>query len=57
MTGAYVRIKRDGKWQSIEIEELTEDELDIFSASQPGDGWKWAKFLAKWIRENIGEIE
>ena len=26
MTGAYIRIKRDSKWQNIEVEHLTDDE-------------------------------
>lgn len=53
MTGAYIRIERDGKWQSIEIDQLTDEELESFSKQQPEDGWKWAKFLAGWIRDNI----
>lgn len=27
MTGIYLRVKRDEKWQALEIEELTEEEL------------------------------
>jgi len=46
MTGAFVRIKRDGKWKNIEIDCLTDDELLQFSIDLPNDGWKWAKFLA-----------
>ena len=26
MTGAYLRVKRDGKWESIEVEHLTDEE-------------------------------
>lgn len=26
MTGAYLRVKRDGKWQNIEVEYLTREE-------------------------------
>ena len=57
MTGTYVRIERDGKWQSIEIDQLTDAELDTFAAAnhQLERGWTWAKFLAKWIRDNIKE--
>jgi len=55
MTGAYVRIERSGKWQSVEIEHLTDKELNQFSEQTPGDGWKWAKFLARWIRNNVVE--
>lgn len=57
MTGAYVRIKRDGAFQSIEIDQLTDEELDTFANSQPEKGWYWAKFLATWIRNNIDKLE
>ena len=55
MTGAFVRIERDGKWYNIEIEQLTEDELDSFARKHPGAGWRWAKLLVKWIRNNTVE--
>lgn len=53
MTGAYVRIEREGKWENIEIDQLTDEELDSFLPDQ--DPVKWAKFLAGWIRDNILE--
>lgn len=51
MTGAYVRIKRDHIWISVEIDQLSDDELVELSHMLPEDGWKWAKFLAAWIRD------
>lgn len=54
MTGAYVRIERDGKWQAVELDELTDVELEIFFRGEP-ECWKWAKFLAAWIRDNVTE--
>jgi len=58
MTGAYVRIQRDGKWENIEFDQLTDEEMEGFAQSQSGfDGWRWAKFLAKWIRDNIIEAD
>lgn len=51
MTGAYVRFKRDGVWQSLEIDELTEEELIQYASDHPADGWMWAKFLVKWLKE------
>ena len=30
MTGAYLRIKRDDKWQNLEIEYLTDSEREEF---------------------------
>lgn len=53
MTGAYVRIQRDGKWQAIEFDQLTDSEMDSFAKMMPEDGWVWAKFMAKWIRDNV----
>lgn len=62
MTGAYVRTSRDGCWQAIEIDQLTDAELDALEgrcmAARPAteaaaEGWKWAKYLAKWIRDNV----
>lgn len=37
----------------MEIEFLTGEEMECFSAQLPNDGWKWAKFLAAWIRDNV----
>lgn len=28
MTGAYLRVKRDGKWENIEVEHLTDQERE-----------------------------
>ena len=53
MTGAYVRVFRDGKWQAIAFDQLTDEEMDAFAIEKPDDGWKWAKFFAKWIRDNV----
>ena len=57
MTGAYVRILRGGKWESIEIDQLSDAELEAFATLQPDAGWKWAKFLAKYIRDNFQGAE
>ncbi len=53
MTGAHVRIERDGKWQPIEIDQLTDQELERLAEEQPERGWVWATYLAKWIRDNV----
>lgn len=55
MTGFYVRVLRHKKWQNLEIDTLTDEELDRFAEGQSDKGWSWAKALAKWIRDNIGE--
>ena len=54
-TQLYVRIERDDKWENIEIDRLTDIELEIFAKQHPGVGWKWAKRLVKWIRDNVKE--
>lgn len=55
MTNAFVRVKReDGDFEPVEIDQLTDDEMSGFIASQkPEDGWRWARFLAAWVRDNI----
>ncbi len=56
MTRAFVRIFRDDKWQNIEVDQLSDPEWEAFAAAQGVDrGWLWAKFLGKWIRDNVGE--
>lgn len=55
MTGAYVRVQRDGKWDSVEFDQLTDGEMNEFANQQKDDGWRWAKFFAQWIRDNIKE--
>ena len=55
MTGAYVRIYREGKWQNVEFDQLTGAEMTAFAEDHPEDGWRWAIFLGVWIRDNIKE--
>lgn len=52
MTGAYVRIQRNGKWVKAEFDELANEEMESFTKEHPDDGWKWALFLARWIRDD-----
>ena len=56
MTGFYVRVLRDGRWQSIEIDQLSDKELDEFISSKiegQEDGWSWVRALAIWVRDNV----
>jgi len=57
MTGAYLRVKRNDKWENIEIDQMTDVELDALAERQPNDGWVWAKYLAKFIRDKCVEVE
>lgn len=51
ITGAYVRVMRDGRALNLEINELTDDELSRYFDGQPPVAVKrWARFLAGWIR-------
>lgn len=54
MTGAYVRVQRDGRWENVEIDQLTYDELtEFFERCEPERRTMWARFLAVWIRDNV----
>ena len=57
MTGYCVRIERDGSWQSIDIDQLTDTKLDALALVKPDAGWAWAKALARWIRQNVRQVE
>jgi hypothetical protein len=55
-TGAFVRAKREGRWQPIEIDQLTDAELDRYLDTQPRKALgKWVSFLARWIRDHVRE--
>ncbi len=57
MTGFFVRVCRDGKWQALDIAEMTDAELDEFFATvERMRAIAWAKSLAKWIRDNVKTV-
>jgi hypothetical protein len=56
MTGAYIRVKRQGKMENIEFELLTDKEMAEFADKDPEVGWNWAIFFAKYIRDEIKPI-
>ncbi len=37
MTGAYLRIEREGKWENIEVEYLTDQERETIFKSRKND--------------------
>lgn len=53
MTGAYLRIKRNGKFENVEIEHLTDEERDTVFG--PNDLLPWLNMTCKKIAE-IEEI-
>ena len=57
MTGVYVKIERDGRWQNVEIDQLTDDEMVTLAKALPTKGWVFATFLAAWIRDNVNNVD
>ena len=56
MTGAFVRIERDGRWQDVEIDQLTDPELERFLAAQDVHPLRrWTRRLARRIRDRVQE--
>jgi len=53
MTGAYMRVKRNGKMCNVEFELLTDKEMAQFASADPEIGWKWAIFFAKYLRDKV----
>lgn len=52
MTGAYLRVERDGKWRNIEVEHLTPDEIrDHFIDRSPDELVNWMTMLCKKLHE------
>lgn len=50
MTGAFLRVYRDGKWRNIEIEHLTDAErAERFDCQPPSEVMKWLNMLCRTI--------
>ena len=46
MTGAYLRVKRKGKWQNVEIEYMTDSEREeLFKEAGTEEVLKWLNFM------------
>ena len=56
MTGAWVRVQRNGRWTEVELENLTENELNRLEVTRPEMGWQWTRFLVRFLRENVMEM-
>lgn len=51
MTGAYLRAVRNGKWDNVEVEHLTDEELrDKFISRAPEELVNWMSMLCAKIR-------
>jgi hypothetical protein len=44
-SGIYYRIERDGKWQTVDLTEMTEKEISVMIANN-GDGYAAKLILA-----------
>lgn len=52
MTGAYLRVKRGDKWENIEVEHLTDDEIrEKFATREPQELISWMLMLCAKVRE------
>lgn len=51
MTGAYLRVNRDGEWHNIEVEHLTEEELKAkFLTRSPEELVSWLNMTCSFLR-------
>ena len=58
MTGAYVRVERDGKWESLEVEYLTNDErTERFADSNVDEVVMWLDCVCKSLVEAEALLE
>jgi len=54
--GYYIRINRDGRWQPVDICELTDAEFDEFFERQEKDALvNWLRCVLTWIKDNVKE--
>lgn len=58
MTGAYVRVERDGKFENIEVEYLTEEELELFFKDKDKEEiLNWFYFTLRYIRNIESQLK
>jgi hypothetical protein len=56
MTGIFVRVQRDGRWQTLEIDELSDEEICTVLEARPAEELvRWIVVLAGWIRDHVRE--
>jgi hypothetical protein len=52
VTGYFVRVKRDGRFQSLDLAMLSEAEIrEVMKEKSPEALLKWIIALARWIKE------
>ena len=57
MTGAYLRIQREGKWQNVEIEYLSDAErAELFKEAGTEEVVKWLNFMCNQYEGLVLEV-
>ena len=51
ITGAFLKVERDGKWENVEVENLTEEELnDIIGVRSNEEIMNWMHLMCSALR-------
>ena len=54
MTGAYLRVRREGKWQNVEIEYLSDKEREeLFKEADREELLRWLNFMCNQYEELV----
>ena len=57
MTGAYLRVKREGKYQNVEIEYLSDGERqELFKEASNEEVLKWLNFMCNQYEGLVLEV-
>ncbi len=58
MTGAYLRVRRDGKWCNVEVEHLTDAErTEILGGRTPEELLRWLNVVCGALSQFEGDPE
>lgn len=54
MTGYFIPVMRDGSHQSVEVDQLTEQEMaNWVMRMEDGEAEKWLIEILRWIKQNV----
>lgn len=56
MTGAFIRLQREGRYVNVDVAEMTDEELKAYFLDGDLEKVKlasWCKFLASWVRDHV----
>ena len=57
MTGAYLRVRREGKWQNVEIEYLSDKEREeLFKEADREELLRWLNFMCNQYEGLVLEV-